>query len=76
MVLIEEMEERELNLDKIFLMVCNSLTPNFSQRRIDIVEYLVKKPSININAAINANGDTIFHIACKFGCEGLVDILL
>ena len=66
MVLIKEMEERKLDLNKIFVEVCNCSTTSFPQRRKDIVEYLLKNPSIDKNAAINANVDTMFHIASNY----------
>ena len=82
-ILSEEIETRLLDINVTngigqtpFQVACNYLRGVRSEASIDIVKYLLKRPGINVNARVNQNGDTVFHIASSLGFESIVSLLL
>ena len=82
-LLVEQLETYLLGINETdkagntcFQVACNAFSLIKSHRSIKIVEFLLKRPDIDINSRINQNGDSVFHIACFLGIEELVKLLI
>ena len=83
-ILVNQKEKQNLDINVVdaygqtpFQVACNYMRGSQTQTSIRIVEFLLDRKDIDANEIINPIDDeTVFHIACSYGIESTVRLLL